>query len=34
MSELDFYESLHAERMDEWHVYRLAGDALAGLASS
>jgi len=27
-----FYESLHAERVDDWHVYRLVGDTLTGLA--
>lgn len=27
-----FYESLHAQRVDEWHVYRLAGPALENLA--
>jgi len=27
-----FYESLHAERVDDWHVYRLVGDRLAALA--
>lgn len=27
-----FYENLRAERVDDWHVYRLAGDALAALA--
>lgn len=27
-----FYESLHAQRVDEWHVYRLAGAALEDLA--
>jgi GNAT superfamily N-acetyltransferase len=31
---IEFYERLHAERIDEWHVYRLTGDALAGLARS
>jgi GNAT superfamily N-acetyltransferase len=29
---IEFYESLHAERVDDWHVYRLVGDALAALA--
>jgi len=29
-----FYESLRAERVDEWHVYRLVGGALHDLASS
>ena len=29
---IEFYESLRAERVDDWHVYRLAGDALAALA--
>ncbi|MDQ2664505.1 MAG: GNAT family N-acetyltransferase [Gemmatimonadota bacterium] len=27
-----FYESLGARRMSEWNVYRVAGDALRGLA--
>jgi GNAT superfamily N-acetyltransferase len=27
-----FYENLQAERVDDWHVYRLAGKALAALA--
>ena len=27
-----FYENLHAERVDDWHIYRLTGDALAALA--
>jgi GNAT superfamily N-acetyltransferase len=27
-----FYESLHAQRVDDWHVYRLVGDRLAALA--
>lgn len=27
-----FYENLDAERVDDWHVYRLTGDALAALA--
>jgi GNAT superfamily N-acetyltransferase len=27
-----FYENLHAERVDDWHVYRLVGDALLALA--
>jgi len=27
-----FYEKLHAERVDDWHIYRLAGDKLAALA--
>ncbi|HEX3431208.1 MAG TPA: GNAT family N-acetyltransferase [Rhizomicrobium sp.] len=27
-----FYESLHAERVDDWHVYRLMGESLAALA--
>jgi GNAT superfamily N-acetyltransferase len=31
---IDFYERLHAERVDDWHVYRLTGDALASLARS
>ncbi|WP_343210494.1 GNAT family N-acetyltransferase [Anaerolentibacter hominis] len=29
---IDFYLSLGAEAMDEWTVYRVAGDRLAGLA--
>lgn len=29
---IDFYESLGAKVMDEWNVYRLAGDALDKLA--
>lgn len=29
-----FYETLHAQRVDDWHVYRLAGDALARLAET
>lgn len=29
-----FYESLHAQRVDEWHVYRLTGAALDELAKS
>jgi diamine N-acetyltransferase len=27
-----FYETLHAERVDDWHIYRLVGDTLAALA--
>jgi GNAT superfamily N-acetyltransferase len=27
-----FYETLHAERVDDWHIYRLVGDALTALA--
>jgi GNAT superfamily N-acetyltransferase len=27
-----FYENLRAERVDDWHVYRLTGAALAELA--
>lgn len=30
---IDFYDSLDAEAMDEWTVYRLSGDALTRLAS-
>lgn len=30
---IDFYDSLGAEAMDDWTVYRLSGDALARLAS-
>ena len=29
---IDFYESVHAERVDDWHIYRLVGKALADLA--
>ena len=29
---IQFYENLHAERVDDWHIYRLCGDALAALA--
>ena len=29
---LDFYEALGAERMHEWQVHRLEGDALARVA--
>jgi diamine N-acetyltransferase len=28
---IEFYENLHAERVDDWYIYRLAGDALAAL---
>ncbi|HEX4081042.1 MAG TPA: hypothetical protein VHX61_19435 [Rhizomicrobium sp.] len=31
---IDFSKRLHAERIDEWHVYRLTGDALASLVRS
>jgi GNAT superfamily N-acetyltransferase len=31
---IDFYRSLGAEPMDEWTVYRLAGDALSKLAGT
>lgn len=31
---IEFYETLHAERVDDWHVYRLVGNALADLAKS
>lgn len=27
-----FYETLQAERVDDWHIYRLAGEALTTLA--
>ena len=27
-----FYETLQAERVDDWHIYRLTGDALVTLA--
>jgi GNAT superfamily N-acetyltransferase len=30
---IDFYESVHAERVDDWHIYRLVGKALADLAA-
>jgi GNAT superfamily N-acetyltransferase len=29
---IEFYESLHATRVDDWHIYRLVGGALAALA--
>jgi GNAT superfamily N-acetyltransferase len=29
---IEFYETLHAERVDDWHIYRLVGEALAALA--
>ena len=29
-----FYQSLHAERVDEWHIYRLCGHALDELAKA
>lgn len=29
---IEFYETLRAERVDDWHIYRLTGDALADLA--
>jgi GNAT superfamily N-acetyltransferase len=29
---IEFYVSLHAERVDDWHIYRLVGDALAAVA--
>jgi GNAT superfamily N-acetyltransferase len=31
---IDFYESVHAERVDDWHVYRLVGKALADIAAA
>jgi GNAT superfamily N-acetyltransferase len=31
---LDFYAALGAERMHEWHVHRLEGEALAKMAGS
>jgi GNAT superfamily N-acetyltransferase len=31
---IEFYENLRAERVDEWHIYRLMGDALEHLATS
>jgi GNAT superfamily N-acetyltransferase len=30
---IDFYESLHAERVNGWYVYRLTDDALKNLAA-
>lgn len=30
---IDFYENIHAERVDEWHVYRLSGEALLNLSN-
>jgi RimJ/RimL family protein N-acetyltransferase len=29
-----FYHSIHAQTMDEWTVYRMAGDTLRNLADS
>jgi len=29
-----FYEALGAERVDDWHVYRLVGEALAAVAQA
>lgn len=31
---MDFYESVHAQRVDDWHVYRLVGKALADMAGA
>jgi GNAT superfamily N-acetyltransferase len=31
---IDFYENMRAERIDDWHIYRLAGKALADLAAT
>ena len=31
---IDFYLSLGAQRQDEWHTYRVAGDTLAKLAGA
>jgi ribosomal protein S18 acetylase RimI-like enzyme len=31
---IDFYRSLGAVAMDEWTVYRLSGEALAGAATA
>jgi GNAT superfamily N-acetyltransferase len=31
---IDFYEGIHAERVDDWHIYRLVGKALADLAGA
>ncbi len=31
---IDFYENLGAESMDEWTVFRIAGDTLTNLANS
>jgi diamine N-acetyltransferase len=29
---IEFYENLCAERVDDWHIYRLVGETLAALA--
>jgi GNAT superfamily N-acetyltransferase len=29
-----FYEKVRAERIDDWHIYRLRGEALSALASA
>lgn len=31
---IDFYESVHAERVDDWHIYRLVGKALGDLVAA
>jgi GNAT superfamily N-acetyltransferase len=31
---IDFYENVHAERIDDWHIYRLVGKALTDLAAA
>jgi GNAT superfamily N-acetyltransferase len=31
---IEFYETLRAERIDDWHIYRLCGSALVDLAKS
>ncbi len=31
---IDFYEGVHAERVDDWHIYRLVGKALADIAAA
>jgi GNAT superfamily N-acetyltransferase len=31
---IDFYEGVHAERVDDWHIYRLVGKALSDLAGA
>jgi GNAT superfamily N-acetyltransferase len=31
---IDFYENVHAERVDDWHIYRLVGKTLADLAAT
>ncbi|HEX4157317.1 MAG TPA: GNAT family N-acetyltransferase [Rhizomicrobium sp.] len=31
---IEFYESVHAARVDDWHIYRLVGKALTDLAAA